>query len=74
MLKPGGYLQWDELDGVNMDVKNVDPNLQAPALDQLRQSSWAKGRYDWTTQLPQFFTEEGFRTRNRLFWRQFLVA
>lgn len=60
MLKPGGYLQWDELDCVNMCVKKVDPNLQAPALDQLREWSWAEGRHDWTIQLPQFFTEEGF--------------
>ena len=60
MLKPGGYLQWDELDCVNMCVKKVDPNLQAPALDQLREWSWAEGRHDWTVQLPQFFTEEGF--------------
>ena len=60
MLKPGGYLQWDELDCVNVCVKKVDPNLQAPALDQLREWSWAEGRHDWTIQLPQFFTEEGF--------------
>ena len=39
LLKPGGYLQWDELDTVNMSVKKVDPNLQTPALDQLRQWS-----------------------------------
>jgi chemotaxis methyl-accepting protein methylase len=25
MLKPGGYLQWDELDGVNMHMKKVSP-------------------------------------------------
>jgi hypothetical protein len=35
MLKPGGYLQWDELDCVNMCVKKVDPLVEAPALEQL---------------------------------------
>lgn len=60
MLKPGGYLQWDELDCVNMCIKKVDPGLQAPALEQLREWSWADGRHDWTTQLPRFFAEEGF--------------
>ena len=60
ILKPGGYLQWDELDCVNMCVKKVDPDLPAPALDQLREWSWAEGRHDWTIQLPQFCAEEGF--------------
>ena len=61
ILKPGGYIQWDELDTVNMSVKKVNPNLQAPALEQLREWSYADGRHDWTVQLPTFFTEEGFR-------------
>ncbi|KAI1773028.1 hypothetical protein F4818DRAFT_424653 [Hypoxylon cercidicola] len=61
LLKPGGYLQWDELDTMNMCVKKVDPNVQTPALDQLREWSWAGGLHDWTVKLPQFFTEEGFQ-------------
>ena len=60
MLKPGGYLQWDELDCVNMRVKKVDPELQAPSLDQLREMSYANGRYNWTLQLPKFMTDQGF--------------
>lgn len=60
LLKPGGYLQWDELDTVNMDVKKVDPSVPTPALDQLRAWSWAEGRHDWTVRLPQFLAEEGF--------------
>lgn len=60
LLKPGGYLQWDELDTVNMSVKKVDPNLATPALDQLRDWSWADGRHDWTVRLPEFCAEEGF--------------
>jgi len=60
MLKPGGYLQWDELDCVNMHVKKVDPKAPAPALEKLREMSWADGRHDWTLQLPGFMTEEGF--------------
>ena len=61
LLKPGGYLQWDELNTVNMSVEKVDPNLQTPALDQLREWSWADGRHDWTVRLPEFCTEEGFQ-------------
>ena len=61
MLKPGGYLQWDELDCVNMCVKKVDPGLQAPALEQLKEWSWADGKHEWTVRIPGFLTEEGFR-------------
>ncbi|KUJ18659.1 uncharacterized protein LY89DRAFT_683569 [Mollisia scopiformis] len=61
MLKPGGFLQWDELDCVNMHVKKVDPSLQSPALDEIREMSWANGRHDWTIELPRFMTEEGFQ-------------
>lgn len=61
MLKPGGYLQWDELDCVNMHVKTIDPSVEAPALEQLRKMSWANGRYDWTLDLPKFMAEEGFQ-------------
>nr|URT29631.1 AmpA [Beauveria felina] len=60
LLKPGGYLQWDELDTVNATVKKVDPKLQAPALDQLLDWSCAEGRHDWTVKLPQFLADEGF--------------
>jgi len=61
LLKPGGYLQWDELDTVNMAIKKVDQNQHTPALDQLRDWSWADGRHDWTVKLPDFLTEEGFQ-------------
>ncbi|KAK3291709.1 S-adenosyl-L-methionine-dependent methyltransferase [Chaetomium fimeti] len=61
LLKPGGYLQWDELDTVHMTVKKLDPKRQTPALDQLRDWSWADGRHDWTVRLPEFLAEEGFQ-------------
>jgi len=60
LLKPGGYLQWDELDCVNMHVKKVDPSVSAPALEGLRKKSYADGRFDWTLKLPEFPAEEGF--------------
>jgi SAM-dependent methyltransferase len=60
MLKPGGYLQWDELDCVNMRVKKVDAGCQSTALDQLREMSYAGGRYNWTLQIPRFMSDEGF--------------
>jgi SAM-dependent methyltransferase len=60
MLKPGGYLQWDELDCVNMCVKKVSPEIPAPALEQIREKSWANGRHDWTVRIPDFLKEAGF--------------
>ncbi|KAM3070445.1 hypothetical protein ACMFMG_010269 [Clarireedia jacksonii] len=60
MLKPGGYIQWDELNCSDMNVKRVSPEVQAPALEQLREKLWADGRYDWTVQIPRVFKEEGF--------------
>jgi len=60
MLKPGGYLQWDELDCVNMCVKKVRPEVEAPALEKLLEMSRSNGRHDWTFKLPEFMEKEGF--------------
>ncbi|KAK0726265.1 hypothetical protein B0T21DRAFT_350420 [Apiosordaria backusii] len=61
LLKPGGWLQWDELDTVNMpSIQKVDPALKTPALEELRKWSWADGRLDWTVKLPEFMEKEGF--------------
>jgi hypothetical protein len=61
MLKPGGYLQWDELDVVNMGVKKVDSAVPSPALDELVTVSKANGRrYDWTLEIKKAMEEEGF--------------
>lgn len=34
ILKPGGYLQWDEVDTINCSIKTV-PGVSAPNLDKL---------------------------------------
>lgn len=60
LLKPGGYLQWDELDTVNASVRKVDPAQSTPALDELKVWSQADGRHDWTVNLPKFCAEVGF--------------
>ncbi|KAB8296938.1 hypothetical protein EYC80_002346 [Monilinia laxa] len=60
MLRPGGYLQWDELDCVHMHVKGAAAE-RAPALTQIRKMSWANGRYDWTVRIGEFLREAGFR-------------
>ena len=34
LLKPGGYLQWDEVDTINCAIRTV-PDVSAPHLDEL---------------------------------------
>jgi len=61
MLKPNGYLQWDELDLVHMRVKKISPDIPSPALDQLVTLSKAGGRYDWTFKIKEVMEKEGFK-------------
>ena len=60
MLKPGGYLQWDDLDFINMRVKRVSSEMPTPAFDQLREMIWSHGRYDWLLKLADLATRSGF--------------
>ena len=60
LLKPGGYLQWDDIDCPGMCVKTVDPSVTAPSLEKLREMSYANGRHDWVLRLPEFAKEVGF--------------
>jgi hypothetical protein len=59
MLKPGGYLQWDELDFPGTHVITVDESLQTPALEDLRRTMYSQGRQDWALQLPETSSVEG---------------
>lgn len=60
LLKPGGWLQWDELDAMHATVTKADPELSTPALDGLREWSSAGGRHDWAAHLGDFMSQEGF--------------
>lgn len=59
MLKPGGYIQWDELNYPGTHVKNSSNSSLTPALDELREMVYSRGRNDWILQLPDFFIQEG---------------
>ena len=59
MLKPGGYIQWDELDYPGTHVRNGNNSIQTPALHDLREMVYSRGRNDWTLRLPEEFAEEG---------------
>lgn len=61
MLKPGGYLQWDDLNYPGTHVKAIDKSLQTPALQELRDMVYSRGRNDWTLQLDVILADEGFQ-------------
>ncbi|KAK8078439.1 hypothetical protein PG996_004609 [Apiospora saccharicola] len=58
LLKPGGYLQWDEVDTIGCSIKSV-PGVSADNLsalfDQLR------GKDDWKYRLTSIMDESGYR-------------
>lgn len=37
LLKPGGYLQWDEMDDALSFVTSVDPTIKTEAVEAMRQ-------------------------------------
>ncbi|TVY44458.1 Methyltransferase ausD [Lachnellula cervina] len=62
MLKPGGYLQWDDPDYTNTAIKTVDPSIQTPMLHKFREMVLSQGRNSWTASLDDFATQEGFES------------
>ena len=59
MLKPGGYIQWDELDYPGTRVSNSSSFSHTLASHELRKMVYSRGRNDWTLQLPEIFVKEG---------------
>ncbi|RAK99398.1 uncharacterized protein BO80DRAFT_426398 [Aspergillus ibericus CBS 121593] len=60
MLKPGGYIQWDDLNYPDTHVRRIDPTHATPAFDRLREFVYSKGRHDWVMRLDEILTREGF--------------
>ncbi|KAL9618313.1 MAG: hypothetical protein Q9160_006963 [Pyrenula sp. 1 TL-2023] len=66
LLKPGGSLQWDDLDCVNMYIKRVGSgkgdhgDCLTPTLDGIVEMNHSDQRFDWTIKLPELVAREGF--------------
>ncbi|GKZ51908.1 hypothetical protein AbraIFM66951_008159 [Aspergillus brasiliensis] len=60
MLKPGGYIQWDELNYPDTHVVKVNPGTKTPAFDKLLEFVYSNGRHDWVFQLPDILLNNGF--------------
>lgn len=59
MLKPGGYIQWDDLDYPGTCLIKTK-GTASKAFDKLRSIIYSNGRHDWVLQLPQLLEEQGF--------------
>ncbi|CAF9906016.1 hypothetical protein IMSHALPRED_004049 [Imshaugia aleurites] len=60
MLKPGGYLQWEELSGFDHRVVTVSPAVNTSAFQEMHKLMDGHGRLEWTLRLPSSMSENGF--------------
>ncbi|KAJ5371869.1 hypothetical protein N7517_003875 [Penicillium concentricum] len=62
LLKPGGYIQWDDLNYPDTHVAKADPELATPAFDRLLKFVYSNGRHDWVLDLPTLLEQNGFES------------
>ena len=61
LLKPGGYLQWDDHDPArNQVASGVDPSAPAEGMDMISRMTRTHKATDWIGQLPDTFVQCGF--------------
>jgi hypothetical protein len=63
LLKPGGYLQWTDLDMSSLRVEKINPDIKADAnvkLMELFQANDTRLRSAWGASLPSLFAQSGF--------------
>ncbi|MDI1486245.1 MAG: hypothetical protein OHK93_005471 [Ramalina farinacea] len=61
LLKPDGYLQWDELDPPrNQIASGVDPSASAEGMDMISRMIRTQKPTDWVAHLPDTFAQCGF--------------
>lgn len=61
LLKPGGYLQWDELDPINhYDVITPTPESESTNMTATFQKVKDLENWSWIAKLPEALREEGF--------------
>ncbi|KAH1612256.1 hypothetical protein KXX21_002817 [Aspergillus fumigatus] len=63
LLKPGGYLQWTDIDVSSLRVEKISPDVKVDAQVQLMhrfQANDARLRSAWASRLPSLFTQSGF--------------
>ncbi|KAF2677642.1 UMTA methyltransferase family protein-like protein [Lentithecium fluviatile CBS 122367] len=58
LLKPGGYIQWDEADSVDWSVRSVHHSVDTQAVERLFQQLC--GTHDWKRNMVQILNSSGF--------------
>lgn len=67
LLKPGGWLQWDDLDTFAHRVVKTDDALSTPALSKLCDVVNSEGRHRWVLELGDTLNDQSGYTGARLF-------
>ena len=60
MLKPGGYLQWEELNRFRHRVVTVNPSVDTSAFQEMHKIMDGHCRFEWTLEFPTSLSENGF--------------
>ena len=60
LLKPGGYLQWDELNYIDLSIKTATESLAVPGLQEFQDFVYSQGKNNWTVQLADVAKDIGF--------------
>lgn len=68
LLKPGGWIQWDDLSTAHTYVEKVDEELETKALDKIRDFVHSEGRHDWVFDLPLHLLKHGFEESQLTFY------
>ena len=59
LLKPGGWLQWEDLDPMRSCVVRARPDVSSPGLDAIVAMSDSGGRHNWVSQLAELMSQAG---------------
>lgn len=68
LLKPGGWIQWDDLSTAHTYVEKTDDKLETKALDKIRDFVHSEGRHDWVFDLPLHLLKHGFEESQLTFY------
>ncbi|MCJ1391624.1 hypothetical protein MMC18_004489 [Xylographa bjoerkii] len=60
LLKPGGYIQWDEMDISHSVVARVDDSVPIDATTRMDQLMKGRGAQSWILRLADLLNEHGF--------------
>lgn len=61
LLKPHGYLQWDEIDVSDTIITAVDDSIKRDAITKMAGIMKGQGSPKWILKLPEFLNEHGFQ-------------